>query len=232
MYLTEKEILARQQEQLFGIQKISMNSKLDLDEIAEIIPGMVHLNKIHTLDVVYIDKQSREILELEKEEVLMNGRQILHSIVKPESFELAKRLFAKKDFNDPSQVVSHFQALKGFSDKNAYEWFFSVKKRFNDKLILSITNPIHSLGSTHKQLKKLLEENLYIRKNLPKISSLTRREKEIIRLIYRGYKSKQISELLFISVHTVRTHRKNIWNKLEIKNYSELFKFAGQFDLI
>lgn len=232
MYLTEKEILARQQEQLFGIQKITSGSGIDLDDIAELIPGLVHLNKMHTLDITYLDRQNREILELKKEEVTTNGRQILHSIVKPESFEHAKKLFSGMDFKDPCQVVSHFQALKGFSQHKEYEWYFSVKKRFNDTLILTISNPVHTLGETHRQIEKVLEENLFLRKNLPKLNSLTKREKEIIHLIARGQTSQQISEQLFISIHTVRTHRKNIWQKLEIKSYAELFKFAGEFDLL
>lgn len=232
MYLTEKELLARQQEQLFGIQKIVSTSGIELDDIAELIPGLVHLNKIHTLDIVYIDRQSREILELKKEEVKPNGRRILHSIVKPESFEHAKKLFARMDFKDPSMVVSHFQALKGFSGSKGYEWFFSVKKRFNDTHILTITNPIHTLGESYKQIEKVLEENLFIKKNLSKVTNLTSREKEIIKLIARGQTSQQISEQLFISIHTVRTHRKNIWQKLEIKSYAELFKYAGEFHLL
>ena len=232
MYLTEKEILRRQQEQLFGIQKLIKSSKVTLDDITEIIPGLIHLNKVHILDLVYIDKRSREILEVEKKDVINNGRQILMNIVKPESFQQAKKKFAHINFEDPSLVVSHFQALRGFSDKNTYQWFFSVKKRFDDNLILTVTNPVHSLGSMHKQIEKIIEENYFIRRNLSKIHSLTPREKEIMKLIAKGYKSKQIAEKLFVSPYTISTHRKNIWQKLEINSYSELIKFAQQFDLI
>ena len=52
--------MARQQEQLFGIQKVLKNADISLDDITELIPGIVHLNKIHSLDLVYCDKQSRD----------------------------------------------------------------------------------------------------------------------------------------------------------------------------
>lgn len=83
-----------------------------------------------------------------------------------------------------------------------------------------------------KQLEKILEENLFIRKNLAKVNSLTSREKEIIKLLSQGYNSNQIAEKLCISLHTVNTHRKNLWQKLEIKSYAELLKFAQQFGFL
>lgn len=232
MYLTEKEILARQQEQLFGVQKLIGKGHVDLDDIATLIPGLVHLNKVQTLDLVYLDKQSREFIEVKKEDISRNGARILTSWVRPECFQQAKKLFGKNDFNDPSQVVSHFQALKGFPDKKSYQWYYSVKKRFNDQLIMTITNSVQTFGPMQQQLEKVLEENIFIKKNLPKLNSLTRREKEIIKLILKGYKSKQIAEELFLSPHTVRTHRKNIWHKLEISSHAQLFCFAREFDLV
>lgn len=232
MYLTEKEILVKQQEQLFGIQKIMKSCQLSLDDITEIIPGLVHLNKIQTLDLAYLDRQSREKLEISPEEIAHKGKEVLSRIVKPESFEHAKRLFGKKTFDNPTEVVSHFQALKGFFTENEYEWFYSVKKHFNDDLIITISNPLSTLGEMQKQVEKILEENVFLKKNLPKINSLTGREKEIIKLIFKGNNSVQIAEILFISPHTVRTHRKNILRKLEINSYTELLKFAGEFDLV
>jgi len=55
---------------------------------------------------------------------------------------------------------------------------------------------------------------------------LTPKELEIIRLIAEGRITKEIAEILFISVHTVNTHRKNIFKKLNIKNSSELIMLA------
>ncbi|MGJ1447354.1 LuxR C-terminal-related transcriptional regulator [Sphingobacterium spiritivorum] len=64
------------------------------------------------------------------------------------------------------------------------------------------------------------------------IESLTNREIEIIQLICDGYNSKDISKKLFISFNTVETHRKHIFQKLNIKNSLGLLRFAIQYDLI
>ncbi len=59
-----------------------------------------------------------------------------------------------------------------------------------------------------------------------KESKLTQREKEILKLIAQGETSKEIAEKLFLSYFTVTTHRKNILEKLQVKNTAELIKFA------
>lgn len=57
----------------------------------------------------------------------------------------------------------------------------------------------------------------------PSISaSLTPREKEIIDLLAKGFSAKKIAEDLNLSIHTVKTHRKNILAKCECKNTAEL----------
>lgn len=51
---------------------------------------------------------------------------------------------------------------------------------------------------------------------------LSKREIEIIDLIRGGYTNNEIADLLFLSVHTVMTHRKNILHKLEVRNTAEM----------
>ncbi len=55
---------------------------------------------------------------------------------------------------------------------------------------------------------------------------LTRREKEILRMIVNEHSSKDIAEKLFISQNTVENHRKHIMEKMEVKNIAGLVKKA------
>jgi len=57
-------------------------------------------------------------------------------------------------------------------------------------------------------------------------SGLSKREKIILRHISLGYTNKEIGEKLFISTHTVVTHRKNITRKIGIKTVSGLTVYA------
>ncbi len=61
---------------------------------------------------------------------------------------------------------------------------------------------------------------------------VTIRETEIIRLIAESFSNKQIAEKLFLSVHTVTTHRKNIMNKLGVNNTAGLMMFALRENII
>lgn len=56
--------------------------------------------------------------------------------------------------------------------------------------------------------------------------SLSQREKEIIGCVVRGMTNKEIAEKLFISVHTVITHRRNITRKLQIHSAAGLTIYA------
>lgn len=60
----------------------------------------------------------------------------------------------------------------------------------------------------------------------PDRDALSQREKEIVGCIVRGMTNKEIAEKLFISVHTVMTHRKNITRKLQIHSAAGLTIYA------
>lgn len=54
---------------------------------------------------------------------------------------------------------------------------------------------------------------------------LSAREKQVLRLIYEGYASKQIADKLFISVNTVNNHRQNMIQKLGVSNTVEAIHY-------
>lgn len=58
--------------------------------------------------------------------------------------------------------------------------------------------------------------------------SLTSREKEILELIWAGFKNKEIGQRLKISVKTVEAHRANMMKKMRVSNTAQLLKSAIQ----
>jgi DNA-binding NarL/FixJ family response regulator len=61
---------------------------------------------------------------------------------------------------------------------------------------------------------------------------LTARESEIVKLIAEGRSSKEIAALLVISVKTVERHRANILQKLEMRDRTELTRYAIRTGLV
>lgn len=61
---------------------------------------------------------------------------------------------------------------------------------------------------------------------------LTGREMEILRLIQRGFLSKEIADKLCISIHTVHIHRQNLLRKLGVQNSLEAIRLGQESGLL
>ena len=55
---------------------------------------------------------------------------------------------------------------------------------------------------------------------------LTQREKEIIKLIAREKTNQEMADELFVSLETIKSHRKNLMTKLNVKSVAGLVKYA------
>ncbi len=66
----------------------------------------------------------------------------------------------------------------------------------------------------------------------PELDALTHREREVLRLIARGYAYKEIAKELFISVKTVETHVSSVLRKLQLSNRHELTRWATDRRLV
>jgi len=66
----------------------------------------------------------------------------------------------------------------------------------------------------------------------PELDMLTAREREVLRLIARGYTYKEIGGQLFISVKTVETHVSSVLRKLQLSSRHELTRWANDRRLI
>ena len=76
-------------------------------------------------------------------------------------------------------------------------------------------------------------KEMLMRKEIPNdVPLLTKREKEILKLIAAGLTNIQVAEKLFISIDTVDTHRKNLHNKLNVKNTATLIRTAIEHNLL
>ncbi|TWF93006.1 response regulator [Saccharopolyspora dendranthemae] len=66
----------------------------------------------------------------------------------------------------------------------------------------------------------------------PELDLLTRREREVLRLLARGYAYKEIASELFISVKTVETHVSSVLRKTQLSNRYELSRWASDRRLV
>ncbi|MBA3900747.1 MAG: response regulator transcription factor [Bacteroidetes bacterium] len=84
----------------------------------------------------------------------------------------------------------------------------------------------------HEELPEVVEQNFPAFNNSCDGINISLREEEIIRLIADGFSNKEIADKLFLSPHTVNTHRKNIMGKLGVNNTAGIVIFAIKKEII
>jgi len=118
------------------------------------------------------------------------------------------------------------QYIKGMLEAGASGYLF--KNCAYDELI----EAIHTVNTGKKYLSDkiteiMIQDYLGKEESMPETDSeLTERESEILRLIAEGASTSEISELLFVSVKTIGTHKQHLLEKLNLKTSTDLVKYA------
>lgn len=104
---------------------------------------------------------------------------------------------------------------------------FVLKKDASEEVIkaireVSTDNEFYSSSILPKIIKFFRENELSGKES----SKLTKREKEVLRLIGEGKTATEIADVLFIASTTVDTHRRNLLTKLGLRNSLELVRYA------
>jgi two-component system response regulator NreC len=113
---------------------------------------------------------------------------------------------------------------------------YVLKDATQSELVMAIRNVLEgkrylSPGISDRVIEGYLEGKETI-KTSSAWDTLTRREREILKLIAEGYKNKEVADHLFISLKTVEKHRANLMKKLDLHNAAELTAFAMEKGLV
>jgi two-component system response regulator NreC len=83
--------------------------------------------------------------------------------------------------------------------------------------------------------RRVVENYLTLKKTSSRedlYTKLSNREREVFQMIAEGHSTKEISDILCVSPSTVKTHRANIMEKLQIDNISQLIQFAIRLGIV
>ncbi len=218
-------------DQFEKLNGLLVNGDISLDEISELVPGWLHLNSINDFSLVYISPRMETDFGIKKDLFQQGGHNFLASFIHPETTERVipqlKELVASGDY---SKVISFFQYIK--TPATDYQWFHTNTKLLEGRdCTISITNPVSVLEDFEDKVVDILNDYIYLKNNLTRYNDLTRREKEVLKLLSEGKSHKELADKLMISELTVKTHRQNIYRKLEVSNMIELIRFAYMFGL-
>jgi DNA-binding CsgD family transcriptional regulator len=232
-YKTDKENLATQMQNLYLLDKLFRKEGCSFKEIVDDIPGIFHTNYVADMSIDNMNREGEEYSQLTKEEINEMGFEYFLEYAHPYTIEVVGPRFQKfYEEADDEKVKADFQLIKN-PKTNEYDTFFTVSKPFKDKeLLLTTSNPVENLDWISTKVERIAGEEIFVRKHFRQFQSLTIRELEILTLIAQGKTNRRISDQLFISIATVKQHRKFIKKKTDCKNTVELVKFAQAFDLI
>jgi len=109
-----------------------------------------------------------------------------------------------------------------------------VPKRALGSELISAIRAVHSGGSfLHPSAAgALIEDYRQQARSADPYDQLTPREREVLKLVAEGHTSREIANMLYISLKTVMGHRTRLMEKLGLRNHSELFKYAVRKGLL
>jgi len=141
-------------------------------------------------------------------------------------------LLAGKGYDKPILMLTMHQSIKLIKsalEKGAQGYI--LKDASKAELLQAIITTSQRKNYFHPKINDQVF-NYFRGKNTTSVDELSSREKEIIKCLADGNNTKAISAALFISEHTVKTHRRNIMHKLDVKTSAELIKLAFERGII
>jgi len=99
------------------------------------------------------------------------------------------------------------------------------------ELLLAIETILKGDKYFSESIKQAYMQSMFTKEN-EVITSLTNREKEVLKLIALEHTTQEIADQLFLSKHTIEGYRKNLISKLEVRNLAGLTKYAIKLGLL
>lgn len=223
--------------------KTHINKIIELDSYLPYSSTFFCITNTQSLTFEYVSKNFKSCIGLDSEVLKTEGMRYFWSRIHPEDLE--KWL---KALNELMEFTLGNISIEDRSKAN-YTWNYRFKNADNNYVnIVQNTTPLDfdNAGKPiiglahytvlHKDIKmdisasaKVLNsrdeyETIFFNSYSQKLLSagISNRERDIIRLLVQDLSSKEISERLSISSHTVDTHRRNILKKLNISSTGEL----------
>lgn len=209
-----------------------------LDTIVDKLPVVVIVIELNPMGVRYMSPNGLKILGFSLQQIQDMGEAYYEAFFNPEDLaDYKPKILELISSADDNKFVNYFEQVRSSPDSD-WKWYLSSAKVFmrNEKgrptHILVTACPIDSLHHLTTKVNRLLEENNFLRRNQKIFAQLTKREKEILKLIALGNSAVEIAGKLHISEQTAVTHRRNIKAKLNAESNYDILRFAQAFDLI
>lgn len=168
------------------------------------------LHRIHPEDMEYVARAEKTVLDY------------LYNVIGRDQATRYKMsyCFRFRTADDSYQLFQHQAIILSTDDKGGFAQSLNIHTNINH--LTTVNNHKVSLMAISESNPVCHQLDVFPGKGVNMLSMFTTREQEIIRLIAHGADNKTIAATLSISVHTVKTHRKNILSRANVHNTSAL----------
>lgn len=199
------------------------------------IPVIVH--HVPDFSVVYMNKVGLDILGVDLAELqTIDPKEYVARYFNREDDAEASAKIHNRVKGVSSQQSSYFQQVKSKNgDWQLYASNTSVFLKDEDGKathVITTASPIDPEHHITIKINRLMDDVRFLRNNAVIFGKLSVREIEVLKLMALGLSSIEIADKLFIALATVDTHRRNIRQKLALKNNYDAVKFAHAFNLV
>ena len=225
-------------------EKTSLRNRIDgkiatLKSLENDLPSVVIVHDLSTNSVQYMSQRGLDILGVSMEELTAMGADYHPRFFNMEFAEsYVPKILGLLERNRDEEVISYVQQVRS-TGTETWTWYLSSSKIFmrddEGKPLLVITTALPVAPELYidaAKAERLMEENAFLRKHHHLFHRLTKREKEVLRMMTLGYNAAKIAKQLFISEDTARTHRRNVRTKLGVKNSYDITRYAQAFNLV
>ncbi|GHA80715.1 response regulator transcription factor [Pontibacter akesuensis] len=211
----------------------------EIAAVADNLPGVVIIhNHQNGMVVEYMSRRGVEYLGVTLEEVKRLGTEYYTKFFNPDDAkDYIPKIMGLVKRNSDEELVTFFQQVRTIENPG-WTWYVStIKILMRDDaglplLTITMAFPIDPLHHVTAKVPRLLEENNFLRNNLHRFRLLSKREQEVLRQWALGKSASETADILFISITTVETHRRNLKHKLQANSSFDLAQYARAFDLI
>ena len=222
-----------------SVEDIIKDAITEIAASADKLPGVVIIHDLRDWSVAWMSNSGLQQLNISLEEVtnLTSAEYYARFFNEDDAKDYVPKILGLLEKNNDEDICTFFQQVR-LSDNADWKWHIASTKILirdqenNPLLTITTAFPIDAMHHMATKASRLLEENNFLRRNVHLYSKLGERERQILRLMALGKSAAETAEALFLSTHTIETHKKNIRKKLETTSYFELCEYARAFDLI
>jgi DNA-binding NarL/FixJ family response regulator len=193
-----------------GLRAAIQMSAEDIEVAAEASNGREVLNTASKMPI--------DVFILDVQMPLLNGVETTSRLLR---MNPATRVIVLSIHDSRSFVEKAIHAgARGYilKESSTAEIIRAIREVHNGKFFLSPPVTQYIVNSFVKKLRG--------RKKGPAFVNLTTREKEVLQLLAEGFASREIADKLYLSLNTVRVHKKNIRQKLGLHSQVDLVRYA------